>query len=99
MNIEKTYKLTIKDTVYFLTEEEVSTLYEQCRKALNIDNAPPYFPNYPPGVRKFNDDKTTPLNPTIPSIPYPYDTYPSGPNYPYWVTSPTETNLCNVDNK
>ena len=106
MTIEKTYKLTIKDTAYFLTEEEVTKLYEQCRKALNIDNVPPYFPNYPPGVRKFDDDKTTPLNPTTPSIPYPYDTYPwytptypSGPNYPYWVTSSTATNLCNADNK
>ncbi len=97
MTIEKTYKLSIKDTAYFLTEEEVTKLYEQCRKALNIDNATPYFPNYPPGVRKFDDDKTKPLNPTTPSIPYPYDTYPwytptypSGPNYPYW-TSPNTT--------
>jgi hypothetical protein len=92
MTIEKTYKLTIKDTAYFLTEEEVTKLYEQCRKALNIDNATPYFPNYPPGVRKFNDDKTTPLNPTTPTIPYPYDTYPwYTPKYPndtgtpYWT--------------
>ena len=97
MTIEKTYKLTIKGTSYFLTEEEVTKLYEQCRKALNIDNANPYFPNYPPGVRKFDDDKTTPLNPTTPSIPYPYDTYPwytpKYPNdtgYPYW-TGPTTT--------
>ncbi len=36
MIIEKTYKLSIKDTAYFLTEEEVTKLYEQCRKALNI---------------------------------------------------------------
>jgi hypothetical protein len=93
MTIEKTYKLTIKDTAYFLTEEEVTKLYEQCRKALNIDNANPYFPNYPPGVRKFDDDKTTPLNPTTPSIPYPYDTYPwyaPGTGIPYW-TGPTTT--------
>ena len=97
MTIEKTYKLTIKDTAYFLTEEEVTKLYEQCRKALNIDNANPYFPNYPPGVRKFDDDKTKPLNPTTPSIPYPYDTYPwytpKHPNdtgHPYW-TGPTTT--------
>jgi len=95
MTIEKTYKLSIKDTAYFLTEEEVTKLYEQCRKALNIDNT--YFPNYPPGVRKFDDDKTTPLNPTTPSIPYPYDTYPwYTPKYPndtgtpYW-TGPTTT--------
>jgi len=98
MTIEKTYKLSIKDTAYFLTEEEVTKLYEQCRKALNIDNANPYFPNYPPGVRKFDDDKTKPLNPTTPSIPYPYDTYPwyaPGTGTPYWTyvqsTSPTTT--------
>ena len=36
MNIEKTYKLTIKDTTFNLTEEEVSALYETCRRALNI---------------------------------------------------------------
>ena len=99
MTIEKTYKLSIKDTAYFLTEEEVTKLYEQCRKALNIDNANPYFPNYPPGVRKFDDDKTTPLNPTTPSIPYPYDTYPwYTPKYPndtgtpYWTSPTTTTN-------
>jgi hypothetical protein len=104
MTIEKTYKLTIKDTAYFVTEEEVTKLYEQCRKALNIDNANPYFPNYPPGVRKFDDDKTTPLNPTTPSIPYPYDTYPwytpKHPNdtgYPYW-TSPNTTTTCGTIN-
>ena len=53
MNIEKTYKLTIKDTVFNLTEEEVSALYEACRRALNIsiigtkpfDN--PIAPTYP----------------------------------------------------
>ena len=102
MTIEKTYKLSIKDQSFFLTEEEVTKLYEQCRKALNIDNA--YFPNYPPGVRKFDDDKTTPLNPTTPSIPYPYDTYPwytpKYPNdtgYPYW-TSPNTTTTCGTIN-
>jgi hypothetical protein len=95
MTIEKTYKLTIKDQSFFLCEEEVTKLYEQCRKALNIDNA--YFPSYPPGVRKFNDDKTTPLNPKTSGIQYPYDTYPwytpKHPNdtgHPYW-TSPTTT--------
>jgi len=104
MTIEKTYKLSIKDTAYFLTEEEVTKLYEQCRKALNIDNANPYFPNYPPGVRKFDDDKTKPLNPTTPSIPYPYDTYPwYTPKYPndtgtpYWTTPTTTTNTTGIN--
>ncbi len=104
MTIEKTYKLSIKDQSFFLSEEEVTKLYEQCRKALNIDNANPYFPNYPPGVRKFDDDKTTPLNPTTPSIPYPYDTYPwyspknpPSPGYPY-RTSPNTTTTCGTIN-
>ena len=57
MTIEKTYKLTIKDTAFNLTEEEVSALYESCRRALNIsitgtkpfDN--PIAPMYPwPGT-------------------------------------------------
>ena len=87
MTIEKTYKLTIKDVYYYLDEKELNALYEQCRMVLNIKDLP-----------------TT--NPVKPSIPYPYDTYPwynptypSGPNYPYWITSPTTTNLCNADNK
>ena len=47
MTIEKTFKLTIKDTAYFLTEEEVSALYEQCRQALNISATNPNWPTYP----------------------------------------------------
>ncbi len=60
MTIENSEGETIYDgdiESFFLSEEEVTKLYEQCRKALNIDNANPYFPNYPPGVRKFDDDK------------------------------------------
>ena len=77
MNIDKTYKLYIKDTSFELTEEEVTALYEACRKALNIklDNTNP-FPNYPPGVRKFE-----PVVPTYPSWP----TYPGTANPdPLW---------------
>lgn len=70
MTIEKTYKLTIKDTAYFLTEQEVSTLYEQCRQALNISVTNPNWPSYPPGVRKF-DDNTTPSYPSWPTYPLP----------------------------
>ena len=47
MTIEKTFKLTIKDTAYFLTEQEVSALYEQCRQALNISVTNPNWPTYP----------------------------------------------------
>ena len=85
MTIEKTFKLTIRDQAIFLSEEEVSNLYQQCRYALNIKDIP----------------NTLPLNPSTPSIPYPWytPTYPSGPNYPYWVTSSTTNNLCNADNK
>lgn len=47
MTIEKTFKLTIKDTAYFLTEQEVTALYEQCRQALNISVTNPSWPTYP----------------------------------------------------
>ena len=47
MTIEKTYKLTIKDAAYFLTEQEVTALYEQCRQALNISDTNPNWPTYP----------------------------------------------------
>ena len=61
MTIEKTYKLTIKDTAFNLTEEEVSALYTECGKALKISVA---NPSYPPGVTK--------IDPVIPWPTYPY---------------------------
>jgi len=78
MTIEKTYKLTIKDTAYFLTEEEVTKLYEQCRMVLSIKDLP----------------TTNPVKPNIPYPydTYPWYT-PKNPNdtgYPYW-TGPTTT--------
>ena len=60
MTIEKTYKLTIKDAAYFLTEQEVTALYEQCRQALNISVTNPNWPTY---------DKTTPTYPSWPTYP------------------------------
>ena len=65
MTIEKTFKLTIKDTAYFLTEQEVTALYEQCRQALNISATNPNWPTYPPGVRKLDDT-------AVPWPTYPY---------------------------
>ena len=71
MTIEKTFKLTIKDTTYLLTEEEVSALYTECGKALKISVTNPNWPTYPPGVRKFD-----PLQPTdYPSWPWGTPTY------------------------
>ena len=67
MNIEKTFKLTIKDTAFNLTEEEVSALYTECGKALNIGVTDSPYPNYPPGVTKLE----------------PRPTYPNWPTYPY----------------
>ena len=85
MTIEKTFKLTIKDHVVYLTEKEVSEPYEQCRKALNI--------------KYINDFPTTPDKGVKPTIPYPYDTYPwytpkypPSPGYPYWTGPTTTTN-------
>ena len=60
MTIEKTFKLTIKDAAYFLTEQEVTALYEQCRQALNISVTNPNWPTY---------DKTTPTYPSWPTYP------------------------------
>jgi len=76
MTIEKTYKLTIKDTAFNLTEQEVSALYEQCRQALNISATNPNWPTYPPGVRKFD-----PVVPTYPNWPTD-DNTTTGPTYP-----------------
>jgi len=47
MTIEKTYKLIIKDTTFNLTEDEVHSLYETCRKALNVSITNPNWPTYP----------------------------------------------------
>ena len=87
MTIEKTYKLTIKGTSYFITEEEVSALYDTCCKALNISVTNPNWPTYPPGVRKFDPvvptDKTTPTYPSWPTYPLP-NTYCG--NVPFGTT-------------
>ena len=64
MTIEKTYKLTIKDTAFNLTEEEVSSLYTECGKALKISATNLSYLPYPPGVTK--------LDPVIPWPTYPY---------------------------
>ena len=78
MTIEKTYKLSIKDTAYFLTEEEVTKLYEQCRMVLSIKDLP----------------TTNPVKPTIPypydTYPWYTPKYPNDTGTPYW-TGPTTT--------
>ena len=74
MTIEKTYKLTIKDTAFNLTEEEVSALYTECGKALKISATNPNCPTYPPGVRKFD-----PVVPTYPNWPTDDNTTPGKP--------------------
>jgi hypothetical protein len=78
MTIEKTYKLTIEDTAYFLTEEEVTKLYEQCRMVLSIKDLP----------------TTNPVKPTIPypydTYPWYTPKYPNDTGTPYW-TGPTTT--------
>lgn len=79
MTIEKTFKLTIKDQSFFLSEEELSKLYEQCRMALNINKDLP---------------TTNPVKPTIPypydTYPWYTPKYPNDTGYPYW-TGPTTT--------
>jgi hypothetical protein len=61
MTIEKTYKLTIKDTSFYLDATEINSLYNECGKALNIGNT---NLSYPPSVRK--------LDTVIPWPTYPY---------------------------
>ena len=51
MNIEKTFKLTIKDTSFYLDATEINALYNECGKALNIGNT---NPSYPTGVTKLD---------------------------------------------
>jgi hypothetical protein len=71
MTIEKTFKLTIKATSFYLDATEINALYNECGKALNIGVT---NPSYPPGVTKQPSD--------YPSWPtgYPFGTttdYPS----------------------
>ena len=71
MTIEKTFKLTIKATSFYLNATEINALYNECGKALNIGNT---NPSYPPSVTKQPSD--------YPSWPtgYPFGTttdYPS----------------------
>jgi len=67
MNIEKTFKLTIKDTSFYLDATEINALYNECGKALNIGNT---NPSYPPSVTKLEPRPTYPNWPT-----YPYPTH------------------------
>ena len=51
MTIEKTFKLTIKASSFYLNATEINALYNECGKALNIGNT---NPSYPPGVTKLD---------------------------------------------
>lgn len=53
MTIEKTFKLTIKASSFYLNATEINALYNECGKALNIGNT---NPSYPPGVTKQPSD-------------------------------------------
>ena len=78
MTIEKIYKLTIKNSTYNLTEEEITSLYESCRKALNISYIGP-IPSKP------FDNPITPMYPTWPT--YPGTGNPTNPLWHPYVTS------------
>jgi hypothetical protein len=80
MTIEKTYKLTIKDTAYFLTEEEVTKLYEQCRMVLSIKDLP----------------TTNPVKPNIPYPYDTYPWYAPGTGTPYWTGPTTTCGTINA---
>ena len=87
MTIEKTYKLTIKDTAYFLTEEEVSALYTECGKALKISATNPNWPTYPPGVRKLDDT----------GVPWPTYPYTQCGDVPFGTTTSGTTDNSVMD--
>jgi hypothetical protein len=80
MTIEKTYKLTIKDQAFFLSEEEVSNLYQQCRMVLNIKDLP----------------TTNPVKPTIPYPYDTYPWYAPGTGIPYWTGPTTTCGTINA---
>ena len=84
MNIEKTFKLTIKDTIFNLTEEEVSALYETCRRALNIS-----ITGTNP-VKPFDN----PIAPTYPTWPV----YPGTGTNPIWTPYVTSGGTNSIDN-
>ena len=81
MIIEKTFKLTIKDTSFYLDATEINALYNECGKALNIGNT---NPSYPPSVRKQPSD-------------YPNwgPNWPTG--YPFGTTTDYPSQYCHSD--
>jgi len=81
MNIEKTFKLTIKATSFYLDATEINALYNECGKALNIGNT---NPSYPPGVTKQPSD-------------YPNwgPNWPTG--YPFGTTTDYPSQYCHSD--
>jgi len=86
MTIEKTFKLTIKDTSFYLDATEINALYNECGKALNIGVTDSPYPNYPPGVRK--------LDPVVPTYPnWPTDDNTTTGN-PHWPTYPLPNTYC-----
>ena len=81
MTIEKTFKLTIKATSFYLNATEINALYNECGKALNIGNT---NPSYPPSVRKQPSD-------------YPNwgPNWPTG--YPFGTTTDYPSQYCHSD--
>ena len=102
MTIEKTFKLTIKATSFYLNATEINALYNECGKALNIGNT---NPSYPPSVRKLEPRPICPTQPSdYPMGPQPSD-YPSGPatspnwptGYPFGTTTDYPSLYCHSD--
>jgi len=82
MTIEKTFKLTIKASSFYLNATEINALYNECGKALNIGNT---NPSYPPGVTKQPSD--------YPSWPTGY--WPTG--YAFGTTTDYPSQYCHSD--
>jgi hypothetical protein len=87
MTIEKTFKLTIKASSFYLNATEINALYNECGKALNINNT---NPSYPPGVTKQPSDY-----PSWPTQPSDYPNWPTG--YPFGTTTDYPSQYCHSD--
>ena len=75
MTIEKTFKLTIKASSFYLNATEINALYNECGKALNIGNT---NPSYPPGVTKLDTVIPWPTYPNTHWGDVPFGTTTSG---------------------
>lgn len=76
IKIEDIYQLTIKESIFNLSHDEIVDLYSKLQKILNRDNGE----NLP--------TPSLPSQPTTPPVPY-QPWYPSYPSAPIWYSKHT----------